>query len=203
MDATLEHWTPSIVRTEFLPSAKNLAHYLAFRRTDSRALQEGLSSLGLSSLGRCESHVMPAIDSVLATLARIAGIEGHAYPGPAEMDYGGARLLEQQSAIFGSDPAGPATRIMATLPTEAASEPDLVRKLIASGADCMRINCAHDSAEAWEQMIRHIHAAAAELKREVRIDMDLSGPKIRIEKVSKEAKSRLMRGDKFILTDAI
>ena len=202
-DLTLENWMPAIIREEFLPSARNLAHNLAFRKTDSRALQEGLSSLGLSSLGRCESRVMPAIDSVLATLARIAGISGHPYPDPVDMDSGSVRLLAHQSAIFGTDPDGPATRIMATLPTEAASEPDLVRKLIANGADCMRINCAHDSAEVWEQMIGHIHAAAAELKRDVRIDMDLGGPKIRIEKVSKEAKNRLMRGDKFILTDAI
>lgn len=202
-EVTLVNWRDSIVRDEFLASASNLAHYLAFRKMDSRFLQEGLSSLGLSSLGRCESRVMPAIDSVLATLARIAGIDGHPYPDPVEMEFGSARLVEHQSAIFGSDPDGPATRIMATLPTEAGSEPELVRKLIANGADCMRINCAHDSVEIWEQMISHIHAAASELKRDVRIDMDLGGPKIRLEKVSKEAKKRLMRGDKFILTDKI
>ena len=202
-EATLENWTPAINREEFLPSAENLARYLAFRKMDSRALQEGLSSLGLSSLGRCESRVLPSIDSVLATLARIAGIKGQPYPDASDMESGSDRLLAHQSAIFGSDPDGPATRIMATLPTEAASEPELMRKLIANGADCMRINCAHDSAEIWEQMIEHIHTAASELKRDVRIDMDLGGPKIRLEKVSKEAKNRLMRGDRFILTDAI
>ena len=59
-EATLENWTPAINREEFLPSAENLARYLAFRKMDSRALQEGLSSLGLSSLGRCESRVLPS-----------------------------------------------------------------------------------------------------------------------------------------------
>ncbi|MFZ1775493.1 MAG: pyruvate kinase [Rhizobiaceae bacterium] len=200
---TLENWTPAIIRSEFLPSAVNLAHYLAFRRADLRQMQDGLSLLGLSSLGRCESRVLPAIDSVLAALARIAGIEGQAYPEQNAWVAGSELLLARQSSIFGSDPDGPCTRIMATLPTEAAMEPELVRKLVANGTDCMRINCAHDSADEWEKMVRHIRAAAAELKRDVRIDMDLGGPKIRIERVNKQAKERLMRGDRFMLTDEI
>ncbi|MGZ5537796.1 MAG: pyruvate kinase, partial [Chthoniobacterales bacterium] len=38
-------------------SARNLIHYLALRRHDLRELQEQLAALGLSSLGRTESHV--------------------------------------------------------------------------------------------------------------------------------------------------
>src|SRR5689334_17220918 len=38
-------------------SATNLIHYLALRRRDIRRLQEALATLGLSSLGRAESHV--------------------------------------------------------------------------------------------------------------------------------------------------
>ena len=39
-------------------SARNLIHYLALRRRDIRQLQEQLAALGLSSLGRTESHVL-------------------------------------------------------------------------------------------------------------------------------------------------
>ncbi|MBA5876525.1 MAG: hypothetical protein GDA66_18550, partial [Nitrospira sp. CR1.2] len=38
-------------------SARNLLQYLALRRRDLRPLQHRLACLGLSSLGRCESHV--------------------------------------------------------------------------------------------------------------------------------------------------
>ena len=43
-------------------------HYMALRQHDRRELQDSLTSLGLSSLGRCESHVMSSISSVLKLL---------------------------------------------------------------------------------------------------------------------------------------
>ena len=57
-EAILASWRPCVARTEFMPSAVNLAHYLAFRRADIRPLQPELSALGLSSLGRCEAQVL-------------------------------------------------------------------------------------------------------------------------------------------------
>ena len=53
-------------REEFVPSARNLAFYLALRHHDLRDLQLELMPLGLSSLGRCEARVMPSLDAVLA-----------------------------------------------------------------------------------------------------------------------------------------
>src|ERR1700683_836259 len=49
-------------------SAANLLHYLALRRHDVRELQEELASLGLSSLGRTEAHVMATVNAVLKIL---------------------------------------------------------------------------------------------------------------------------------------
>ena len=54
-------------------SAINLAHYLAMRRVDLRALQEQLARLGVSSLGRAETHVLANLDKVLGILHRLAG----------------------------------------------------------------------------------------------------------------------------------
>ena len=59
------------VHPNYRDSARNLLHYLALRRQDLRSLQLRLAALGLSSLGRAESHVLPAIDAVLDTLARL------------------------------------------------------------------------------------------------------------------------------------
>ena len=66
-------WHPLVADTSFKQSALNLAHYLALRRHDLRPLQQALVPLGVSSLGRCEAHVLPTLDAVLATLAAIAG----------------------------------------------------------------------------------------------------------------------------------
>ena len=54
--ATLNEWRSHIQRTEFLPSALNLAQYLALRRHDLRFLQATLMPWGLSSLGRIEAR---------------------------------------------------------------------------------------------------------------------------------------------------
>src|SRR5262245_32774990 len=69
----LAAWRPALRRRAFLPSAANLAHYIALRRRDVRALQETLMPLGLSSLGRCEARVLANLDAVIASLARLAG----------------------------------------------------------------------------------------------------------------------------------
>src|ERR1022692_3652769 len=50
---------------EHLLGAQNLLHYIALRQYDIRPLQAVLASIGLSSLGRSESHVMSTINSVL------------------------------------------------------------------------------------------------------------------------------------------
>ena len=79
----MDAWRPMIVNDDFLDAAANLANYLALRSYDLRHLQKALSSLGLSSLGRSEGRVLPAIDAVLASLTRIAGTSDSAYPDPS------------------------------------------------------------------------------------------------------------------------
>lgn len=54
-------------------SARNLIHYVTLRRHDLRSLQDALVPLGLSSLGRAESHVLANVNAVLGLLSRLAG----------------------------------------------------------------------------------------------------------------------------------
>jgi hypothetical protein len=54
-------------------SVANLIHYLALRRRDIRLLQEELAALGLSSLGRAESHTLWTLDAVLNILRHLSG----------------------------------------------------------------------------------------------------------------------------------
>jgi pyruvate kinase len=55
-------------------SARNLMHYLALRRHDIRQLQSELAGLGLSSLGRTESHVLTALQTTIDVLQQLSGV---------------------------------------------------------------------------------------------------------------------------------
>ena len=162
-------------------SARNLAHYLALRQSDRRPLQEKLAWIGVSSLGRSESHVLANLDKVLGLLHRIIGQtwQSHAGDEPAGIQ-SSLRLLEKHTAeLLGAPPPGRAVRIMVTLPGEAAEDFGLVRQLVVSGMDIARINCAHDGPEAWTAMAANVRRAAKAAGRPVRILMDLGGPKLR------------------------
>jgi len=164
------------------PSARNLAHYLALRRHDIRKLQSQLARIGLSSLGRTESHVLDAFQTVHGVLAQLLGSDASlSVPSEAVVDMGeGAELLEKHTeALLGPPPAGRTVRIMVTMGTEAATDYGLVRDLVQSGMDCMRINCAHDNPDLWLGMIRNLQRARQETGRECRILMDIPGPKLR------------------------
>lgn len=178
----------------------NLAHYLSLRRHDLRALQRRLMRLGLSSLGRLESRVLPTLDAVIAALAALAGREGAHAPAEATDFFAGeARLDAASLAIFGPEPEGRTTRIMVTLPSEAATDADYVLNLARHGMDVARINCAHDDADAWRAMAGHVREAGAQLGRQITVLMDIAGPKIRTEAVLPVKKGkpsgRLLPGD--------
>ncbi len=164
-----------------LPSAMNLLHYLVLRSHDLRDTQRALATDGLSSLGRMESHVQSSLHAVLRSLHLLAGVEPPAAPErvPLTVDDGEALLTRHTDELFGPSPDGRSVRIMVTTPTEAATDYELVRDLLAAGMDCMRINCAHDGPQEWLQMIDHLKRATAETGRPCRVCMDVGGPKLR------------------------
>jgi pyruvate kinase len=193
-------FAPLVERPAFRAPARNLADYLALRRTDLSPVQQPLAALGLSSLGRCEAHVQASLDAVLASLALLAGRDGPPHPPAAVFAEGRARLEAGRDALFGAAaPGAPATRIMVTLPSDAADGPQLIAALVAAGADCLRINTAHDGPDAWARMATHARAAAAAAGRRVPIVMDLAGPKLRVAAVSAPDRIRLHPGDRFAL----
>jgi pyruvate kinase len=183
------------------PSIANLAHYLTLRHHDLRALQRQLMRHGLSSLGRLESRVLPTLDAVLSALSAVTG-RPSPFPAPTEKAFfaGEVRLVEGTDALFGPKPAHRRTRIMVTLPSEAATDPELVADLARRGMDIARINCAHDGRVAWEAMVAHVRAASGHIGRRLTVLMDIAGPKIRTEAVLlREEKPKLQAGDAFRL----
>ncbi|MHB8057400.1 MAG: pyruvate kinase [Desulfuromonadaceae bacterium] len=164
----------------FQKSGANLLHYLALRHRDIRPLQKKLASLGLSSLGRTEAHVLATLNSLLAVLSSLGQYPLAALSEEYVSFSTGRHLLEQHTdALLGPRPSSRDTRIMVTMPSEAATDYLLIRELVASGMNCMRINCAHDNESVWQQMIENLRRAKRELGKKCWILMDLGGPKLR------------------------
>ena len=163
-------------------SARNLLHYLSLLRHDLLPIRKTLSSFGLSSLGRSESHVMASVISVLRLLNQLLDRPVRlTVPFTRQVTYeqGYSLLAAHTEALFGSPPAQRRVRIMVTFSTEAASNYGMVRRLIEKGMDCARINCAHDEASVWGRMCLNVRKAEQETGKRCRILMDLGGPKLR------------------------
>ena len=104
-------------------SVVNLSHYLALREIDLRPLQVKLAQAGLSSLGRAEPHVYANLKKVMDMLNLALN-----KPSQDEADFPyphfgeGDEILEENAAIIlGGARRTQMTRIMVTLPTEAAT----------------------------------------------------------------------------------
>ena len=165
-----------------LQSARNLVHYVGLRRHDIRELQEDLGRLALSSLGRLESHVIATLDALLALLYKLVGKKWSGRPIEdtfAEFDSGSTLLQKHAVASLGEAPSNRNVRIMVTMPSEAADDPNLVRNFLDRGMNIMRINCAHDGAAEWFRMVDNLRLAKKETRKQCKIAFDLAGPKLR------------------------
>ena len=169
--------TSRSVHPDHRADAVNLTHYLALRQADVRSLQRSLGERGLSSLGRCEPHVLATVESVRVG-ARQLGIRARCHvaqlrgrPGRTRPQH--RRPLRPATAGPGATGHGDAARARRRPTTQ------LVRHLVSSGMDVARINGAHDDPDAWEKMARNVRKASDEVDRPCRISMDLPGPKLR------------------------
>jgi pyruvate kinase len=204
-DEILAGWEPGIHRANFLPSARNLATYLALRQHDLRTTQAQLVPWGLSSLGRSEAHVLASLDAVIASLGAIAGDYEHNLPDrPSDADFLTAErtIARNTEELFGKYPRPRHVRVMVTLPPDASQDADLVERMLAAGTDTFRINCAHDNPEAWQAMIANVRRAEKALGRDCKIHMDLGGPKARTGRIlTPHPGDRVHIDDKIFLHD--
>ena len=170
-------------------SVRNLIHYIALREHNLRPLQKHLASLGLSSLGRAEPCVLANVEAVMHAASRLPdpALEPvQPTPGAMPLKIGWATLAAQADALLGPRPAGRAVRIMVTMPSEAAQEPGFVEECVGHGMNVMRINTAHDDADAWVRMVRNARAVERRLGRRCRVFADLAGPKLRTSRLASD-----------------
>ncbi len=155
-------------------SAKNLVHYVALRRVDLRGLQNDLTQLGLSSLGRAEGDVLGAIDAVCRMLQRALALP--TLPGaPGRRRLSGA-LRKRARAMFGD---APPPAVMVTMPSSAAHDPAFIRALLESGMHVLRVNSAHEDEDALRAIVRHLRQAELDTGKRCMVVVDLAGPKLR------------------------
>ncbi len=165
-----------------LASSINLIHYLGLRQKDIRPLQERLAVVGLSSLGRMESHVLANLNAIIDLLRCALGKACKNIPILTET--GTAQLEMNTNSLFGKPPSHRRVRIMVTMPSEVADDYSLIKQMLVHGMDCARINCAHDNPETWARMIEQINLARRETGRHCHILMDLGGPKLRTGEIT-------------------
>jgi pyruvate kinase len=92
------------------------------------------------------------------------------------------------------------TKIVATI-GPASESPAVLERMITAGMNIARLNFSHGDFDYHGKIIKNIRAAAKAVGRPVAIMADLSGPKMRIGKLSTE-KIELKAEDKFTLTTA-
>ena len=208
-----EGWSPWVKERDADrdASARNLLQYLALRGHDLRGVQEPLIGLGLSSLGGSQGHVQASVDAVLEALRTLVEHPPKSPTRSAPIGFAHSRelLAARTGALLGPAPRGRPTRIMVTMPTEAATDRELVRAMLAGGMDCVRINCAHDAAPEWHAMRENLRLAEAHTQRRARVVVDLPGPKLRTGPLAPQETRdmkgdylRLAIGDRLILTRA-
>lgn len=161
-------------------SARNLIHYRAMRSFDIRELQKQLGQIGLSRLAKAEGHTMASL-SVTATLLRALLLGEFIEKEKVRLTIAKAQSIVRAHTrqLLGYRTEGRRTRIMVTLPTEAAENESLVHNMVKLGMNCARINCAHDGPEVWKRMIANVRKASEQLGVHCQVAMDLAGPKIR------------------------
>ena len=180
-------------------SARNLVHYLALRRHDLRRLQLRLARAGLSSLGRSEPHVLITLDRIRMLIALARGTTPATVEDPPVGFRQGERILSANARrLLGPPRSNRRVRVIVTLPTEAATDAQLVNELVRAGMDCARINCARDDADIWAAMADNVRAAGRLHGRGCRILADLGGPKLRTGPIAGGAHRLLLtNGDLF------
>ena len=169
------------VHPEYKKSALNLVHYRTLRSIDIRDIQKKLGGMGLSRLARAEGHVLASLTVTRGILKSMISEKPGIHIERTFLAIKKSKKLirSHAKALLGYQSKGRRVRIMVTMPSIASEDHELVDGLVEHGMNSARINCAHDTPEIWAKIIHNVRSASQRTRRNVRICMDLGGPKIR------------------------
>ncbi len=187
------------VKTHFRNSAINLVDYLALRSQNIELLQKQLHYMGLSSLASSESHIKTQVINIMHWLG-----DKKTTSYDIDASNGFRQLRQNITTLLGKAGMDEAPPIMVTFNTDFADDFQLMCELLENGMQVARINCAHDDEPTWIKMIENLKKSVAEMNLPCKLYMDLAGPKIRTQIISKKhehGKLKVDLGDEITLTD--
>jgi len=169
------------IHADYQLSAKNLCRYLMLRSFDLRQYHDRLSDAGVSALRSSEGYVLSNLQNVVKNLRLILGKPLDDTKNQEVIDYGKSKKLikKHANALFNKTQKRNFTEIMVTLPDEAANDEEIIRGMVRNGMEIARINLSHGDLEMWSKMVKIVQQVREEFNQDIKIYMDLSGPKIR------------------------
>ncbi len=199
----------SKVHPDYTLSAKNLYRYLMLRSFDLRKYHDTLSEYGVSSLRTTEEYVLSNLYHIVKNLRLIQNI-----PFDLKLDFeiigykkSKELLKKHANSLFNESHKLNFTEIMVTLPVEAAEDKKMIRNMVLNGMGIARINLSYGDVGIWSKMVDIIHEVQKETNRQIKIYMDLSGPKIRTAAIKIRGKKGKIKnsisikvGDHIVLT---
>ncbi|MDN6309630.1 MAG: pyruvate kinase [Flavobacteriaceae bacterium] len=188
------------VHPNYTQSAENLIHYLALRTFDISHLQEKLDEIGLPVSPESKTSILQRLVSFKSIINSLLGNK-LIMDKKTHLTEKKAQMIQARNSkmIFGTIKNKRNTAIMITQPTEAATDKSFVKSLSKLGMDCARVNCAHDDAIVWKQIIDNIR----EVDKTCKITMDLAGLKIRTGEIQPGAKVVHIKPKKDMLGQVI
>ncbi len=199
----------SKVHPDYRVSARNLYHYLLLRSFDLRKYHGTLSDLGLSSMRTAEGYVLANLYNLIKQIRLIRDVPFDVSADAGSVGYKKSKrlLVKHANTLFNEGRKKHFTEIMVTLPDEAADNPEIIERMVLSGMEVARINLSHGNPDIWNKTVQLIRTVRRETGQDIKIYMDLSGPKIRtstIEIRGKKGKLRsgipIKKGEHLILT---
>ena len=195
-------------------SVYNLYRYIILRTFDLRKYHDKLSELGVSSIRTSQGYIYSNLCTVIKNLRLLNGEEAH-IDQEIKLDKStligyvkSKKLLKKNTnRLFKRQQKKHFAEIMVTLPAEAATDNRIIREMADNGMAIARINLSHGSKEEWLNMVNFIKDINNKTQHNIKIYMDLSGPKFRTSQI--EIKDKLGKlkdkiavkeGDHIILT---
>jgi pyruvate kinase len=212
-----EHEINAIIKdipSEYYLSAKNLLRYLIIRTFDLRKYHDHLSDLGISSLRTSEGYVYSNLYNVVRNLKMLQGappsvrskLEG---PLIELVGYKKSKKLLKKNTnkLFKRNQKKHFAEIMVTLPEHAATDKSVIHQMADCGMEIARINLSHGDLASWKNMVTYIDEINHKTHHNIKIYMDLSGPKFRTSNIEirkdngkMKDKINIQKGEHIILT---
>jgi pyruvate kinase len=195
------------VHKQYSLSAQNLYRYLVLRSFDLRKLHDSLSELGISSIRSAEAYVLSNLTNVLKLLYLLQEKQWKGDHGMPIIGYKKSQKLLRKNTNQLFNENSKYTEIMVTLPETAATDIDLLRNLTLEGMRIARMNLGQGDLTLWKKMLANINQVKEETGENIKVYMDLCGPRFRTSEILMHSKKgkireyiRLNIGDKLILT---